>query len=299
MASRGRLWSAFAGGTGFAGSIGSPTTPQVGATHAAAEAPPAISGGTLRVTADGSTAIAADPDRDQVYIVDLIKRSVLFTVALLHGDEPGRVVLDALGRAHVALRRGGALVTIAPSTGAILSRRDVCAAPRGVAYDAANDLVHVACADGQLVSLPAAGGPATRTVQLDPDLRDVVVEHGQLHVTRFRSAELLTLDATGAVATRTVPPSFRAPSTRNSSLFTASVAWRSMANPSGGVVMLHQRGLVDDVEPTSGGYSGSSVCDAIVQTAITTVVPGQPGRRDRRHGRSQDGPGDRRHGRAG
>ena len=36
----------------------------------------------------------------------------LATVALNAGDEPGRVVADAAGRVHVALRRGGALVSI-------------------------------------------------------------------------------------------------------------------------------------------------------------------------------------------
>jgi hypothetical protein len=274
----------FAGGgpvpsppAGFAGAGGfsTPTTPQVGATHAAAEAPPAISGGTLRIMADGHTAIAADPDRDQVYVVDLSTRSLTFTVALQHGDEPGRVVIDSAGRAHVALRRGGALVTIAPTTGAISARRDVCAAPRGVAYEAATDLVHVACADGQLVSLPAAGGAIARTVQLDSDLRDVIVDSAGLHVTRFRSAELLSLDATGKVATRMTPPPFRSVNTRGGQLYTASVAWRSMEMPTGGVVMLHQRGLMDDVQPTAGGYGGFSPCDAIVQTAITTIAPGQ------------------------
>jgi len=196
-------------------------------------------------------------------------------VALQHADEPGRVVIDGAGRAHVALRRGGALVTISPTTGAILARRDVCAAPRGVAYEAATDLVHVACADGQLVSLPAAGGAITRTVQLDSDLRDVIVDSAGLHVTRFRSAELLTLDAAGKVTTRQTPPPFRSVNTRGGQLYTASVAWRSMEMPSGGVVMLHQRGLMDDVQPTAGGYGGFSACDAIVQTAITTVAPGQ------------------------
>jgi hypothetical protein len=261
--------------TGAGGGFGTPTTPQVGATHSAADAPPAISGGTLRIT--GNTAIAADPDRDQVYIVDLAKRSVTFTVALQPGDEPGRVAVDGAGRAHVALRRGGALVTIAPATGTILARRDVCAAPRGVTYDAANDLVHVACADGQLVSLPAAGGAATRTLQLDSDLRDVVVDGNKLQVTRFRSAELLTLDATGAVMKRVTPPPFRSVNTRSGQLFTASVAWRAMENPTGGVVMVHQRGLVDDVQPAPGGYGGGAfgACDAIVQTAVTTVAPGQ------------------------
>jgi hypothetical protein len=267
-------------GTGAGGTVGQPTTPQVGTTHTADVAPPAISGGTLRIMPDGVTAIAADPDRDQVYVVDLAQRSLSFTVALQKGDEPGRVAIDGAGRAQVALRHGGALVTIAPTTGTILDRRAVCAAPRGLAYDAGNDLVHVACADGQLVSLQAApGGAVTRTLQLDSDLRDVVMDGGKLSVSRFRSAELLTLDATGAVESRVVPPPFRASETRNGQLFTASVAWRSMEMPTGGVVMVHQRGLVDDVMPTAGGYGasvfGNGQCDAIVQTAVTVVAPGQ------------------------
>jgi hypothetical protein len=267
-------------GTGSAGSFGSPTTPQVGATHTADTAPPAISGGTLRIMPDGVTAIAADPDRDQVYVVDLANRTVSFTVALQKGDEPGRVEIDGAGRAHVALRHGGALVTIAPTTGMILARRDVCAAPRGIAYDASSDLLHIACADGQLVSIQAAPeGAITRTVQLDSDLRDVIVEGGRLHVTRFRTAELLTLDSSGAVQSRAVPPPFRAAQTRGNQLYTPSIAWRSMALPTGGVVMVHQRGLMDDVMPSAGGYGasvfGNGQCDAIVQTAVTVVAPGQ------------------------
>jgi hypothetical protein len=267
-------------GTGVAGGFGLPTTPQVGNTHTADDAPPAISGGTLRILPDGVTAIAADPDRDQVYVVDLQKRAVSFTVALQKGDEPGRVTLDAAGRAHVALRHGGALVTIAPATGSIVERRDVCAAPRGVAYDPATDLVHVACADGQLVSLSAGGGyGGMRTVQLDSDLRDVIVDGNKLHVTRFRTAEILTLDSSGAVTSRVSPPPFRSTATRGNQLYTPSVAWRSMAMPTGGVVMVHQRGLVDDVMPTVGGYGsstfGNGQCDSIVQTAVTVVAPGQ------------------------
>jgi hypothetical protein len=266
--------------SGAGGGFGLPTTPQVGQTHTASDPPPAISGGTLRITADGRTAIAADPDRDQVYVVDLSKRSVSFTVPLQPGDEPGRVTLDGAGRAHVALRRGGALVTIDPTTGAVVARRAVCAAPRGVAYEAANDLVHVACADGELVSLPAAGGPATRALKLDSDLRDVVVSDGQLYVTRFRTAELLSLDAAGAIAARTVPQPFRALDARSGQLFTPSIAWRTLEMPTGGgVVMVHQRGLMDDVMPTAGGYgsvfNSNGDCDAIVHTAVTVVMPGQ------------------------
>jgi hypothetical protein len=249
--------------------------PRVGATHTQAEAPPAISGGTLLILADGKTAVAADPDRDRVYVVDLSKRVVTSTIALQHGDEPGRLIADGSGHVHVALRRGGALVSISPTTGTIVSRRAVCAAPRGVAYEAAKDLLHVACTDGQLISLPAAGGDAVRTLQLDNDLRDVVVEGAKLRVTRFRSAELLTIESDGTRSDRMVPPAFRSMNTRSGQMFTASVAWRAMAMPDGGVAILHQRGVDDPIMPTAGGYGGFSACDAIVQTAVTTVVAGQ------------------------
>src|SRR4051812_32213345 len=39
--------------------------------------PPAISGGTLIVLGDGRTAIAADADRDRVYVVDLEARALI------------------------------------------------------------------------------------------------------------------------------------------------------------------------------------------------------------------------------
>jgi Cytochrome c len=265
-------------GQGFATSgmafFGSSFSPQVGATHSATVAPPAISGGTLRILADGNTAVASDPDRDRVYVVDLAQRKVTATVQLQASDEPGRVAADAAGRVHVALRHGGALVTIEPSTGAILSRRAVCAAPRGVAYEPATDLVHVACADGQLVSFPAAGGAATRRLQLVNDLRDVVVVGADLQVTRFKSAQLLTVKPDGTVMQPLTLPGFRSQSVHNDDPYTAAVAWRAVEMPAGGVAILHQRGLDETVTPTAGGYGGANVCDAIVQTAITTVAPG-------------------------
>jgi hypothetical protein len=253
----------------------SPVTPQVGATHRAAEPPPALSGGTLRVLKDGTTAIAADPDRDRVYVVDLTKRAVVSTIELQKGDEPGRVVSDAAGRVHVVLRRGGGIVAIDPAKGTILDRRAVCGAPRGITYDAAGDLLHVACADGELVSLPAAGGAATKTQQLDNDLRDVVMDNGQLKVTRFKSAQLLTVDTKANKFSRTSMPSFRALNTRSGQLFTPSVAWRAVEVPTGGVAILHQRGFEAKLEPSIGGYGGFNPCDAIVQTAVTVVAPGQ------------------------
>src|SRR6185312_431789 len=164
-----------------------------------------ISGGNLLVTHDATHAFVADPDRDRLVAVDLTSGTAT-EIALNAGDEPGRLVEDAAGRIQVALRRGGALVTVDPTSDAVIARRAVCAEPRGLAYEAATDLVHVACATGELVSLPAAGGAATRNVFVDRDLRDVLVRNGTLYVTRFRSAQLLQLDANGAVVARIAPP---------------------------------------------------------------------------------------------
>ena len=245
--------------------------PNLGTTYSQAVAPPAVSGGTLRVLADGTTAVAADPDRDRIYVADLPSRTLKLAIDLMAGDEPGRVIEDAAGRVHVALRHGGALLTFDPATGTILARRAVCPAPRGLTYDPATDLVHVACHDGELVSLPAGGGAAVRTLQLDSDLRDVVVSGSDLLVSRFRAAQLLTVAADGTVSNRVELPAFSSGEARAGQLFTASVAWRTLPLPGGGVAILHQRGLVDPVQPVAGGYGGLDPCDAIVHPAITTV----------------------------
>src|SRR5690606_15949408 len=115
-----------------------------------------------------SAIVAADPDRDRVYVIDLETREV-GTVVLEAGDEPGRVVVDASLRAHVALRSGAALATIDLASGNALTRRAICALPRGVAWEAATDDVHVACAGGELVTLAASGGPPKRVVHVTRD----------------------------------------------------------------------------------------------------------------------------------
>ena len=52
-------------------------------------APPAISGGTLLVLGDGTTAVATDPDRDRVYVIDVPTGTLTATVVLTAGDQPG------------------------------------------------------------------------------------------------------------------------------------------------------------------------------------------------------------------
>jgi hypothetical protein len=196
-----------AGGSIAAGCSGTdPIVPQEDI-YIAAVAPPPIQGGTLAVAADGHTAIAADTDRDVVWTI------------------------DGSGRAHVVLMAGGAVATVDIASGKLADRRDICAAPRGIAYRAADDTIHVACAGGELVTLPAAGGAATRTLKLDRDLRDVVVQDDKLLVTRLRTAEVLVVGAEGKIWQRQTPPSIRKMSfnTGMENEFQAAVAWRMIS----------------------------------------------------------------------
>jgi mono/diheme cytochrome c family protein len=263
----------------------------------AAKAPPAISGGTLLITADGKLAVAADPDRDRVSIVSLMDQVVLHTVRLEAGDEPGRLVEDAGNRVHVALRRGGALVTIDLSTGAIVARRAVCGLPRGVAYEAETDQVHVACSGGQLVSFLASGGDPIRSLRFDIDLRDVIATHDGLLVSRFKSADLLRVAPNGELVGRTATNGIERigltefdengePTVKLDKMAPAA-AWRTVGASDGSTLMLHQYALsgpviIDDPdeppgsappigEPTSGYGAPPGRCGGIVQSGVSSI----------------------------
>lgn len=247
----------------------------------AARAPKPISGGTLLVTSKG-LAVAADSDRDLVWMVDLNTHGAR-QVQLKQDDEPGRVVEDAAGRVHVALRGGGAVATIDLASGTVVDRTEVCAAPRGIAFDAKSDEIHVACAGGELVTLPAAGGEATRVLHLDRDLRDVIVSGNQLIVSRFKSAQLLVLDAdSGAVLSRKAPPildpgkGFDKGGPGEFSgipAFEPGVAWRTVPLAGHGFAMAHQRGLLTPVvisQPDGYGSSGGG-CDGSIDHSTVTI----------------------------
>jgi hypothetical protein len=238
----------------------------------AATPPPPISGGTLALIDDEQAAAVSDPEHDRVHFVRFDRDAVTAVALLSPGDEPGRLLQDRSGFVHVALRRGGAVVAIDPSSGKIRERRAVCQYPRGIGYDSRTDVLYVACAGGELVTLPAAGGAATRVLHLDDDLRDIVVEPDHLLVSRFRSAELLVIDDGGRIVERTTPPGTLFPSPKS-----ATVAWRMVAAPDGGVVMSHQLAQRSDVAvPTpipvfQSGYGapGAPPCQRIVAVAVT------------------------------
>jgi len=221
--------------------------------------PPPISGGTLHILAGGLTAIAADPDRDRVLVVDLTSGEVRHEIALEAGDEPGRVVSDAAGRAHIALRRGGAVVTIDPSSGEVLARRNVCAAPRGIAaftpVEGGDETLVVACASGELVELLAApDGGVLSKLFIEPDLRDVVFTGNGTRAARrtlvssFRSARVITLSPDNEVEQENQPPGYQSEFTMRR--FAPTVAWRMIPKDDGAVV-LHQRSATVPLAPVS------------------------------------------------
>ena len=246
--------------------------PDFGSTVSQAVAPPAISGGTLFVAKDGHTALAADPDRDSVYIVDTTS-SLVRTVALQPGDEPGRGVEDANGQVHFALRHGGAVVTISLATGSVLARRAVCAAPRGIAYEAATGNLHVACSGGELVSMPASGNaPISRTLHLPDDLRDVVVVGSELYVSRFRTAQLLEIAADGTLVSTQAPA--------QAGDMAPGMAWRLISVGPGTLAMVHQRARLGLVSTQPGGYGDGNGCESgIVESTITLFQLGATGPR--------------------
>jgi cbb3-type cytochrome c oxidase subunit III len=230
--------------------------PEFGPIVRQAEPPPPISGGTLAVDPSGAIAVAADSDRDRVYVVDLPTRALRHTVELPHRSEPGRVTIDARGRAHVVLRASGEVATIDLASGAV-SRRGACPAPRGIAYDKTKNVLHVACAGGDLLTMAPDGGAPTRRLTVGRDLRDVVVAGGRLFATKFREAKLVSISSDGRMQT-------------DPAALGGNLAWRAIAvpvEPSGDPVADHlapQAAVVEQdpaqepVRPEPGGYGSSS-----------------------------------------
>jgi hypothetical protein len=225
-------------------------------------APPPIGGSALAVLADGHTALVADADRDRVMVVDLGSRAVTRTIALAPHAEPGRMVQDAHGVAHVVLRGPGDVLSFDPHAATDATTVHVCDAPRGIDYDASHDEVVVACRSGELVTLDAAGQVTSRA-SIEPDLRDVIVAGTRRFVTTFRRAELLEIDRDGRVLSRQSPAGV-AILGNELEAYSASVAWRAVyVSARGTIAMVHQRGRTSSIavhtppavrQPTTSAY---------------------------------------------
>lgn len=234
-----------------------------------------IVGGGLIVTRDDRFVIAADLDRDMLWIVDPNTRSAHGRLPLQAGDRPNRMAEDAAGRVHVALRRGGAVVAFDPVEPAILRRTAVCPAPRGIAYDIGRDSLYVACLHGALVELDAETHAERRRVMVAPDLRDVVVDGDRVLVNTFRSAEVFAVDGAGAI--EPVPAAVE--SHRGGEPLAPRVAWRMVPDPTGDPVLLHQRhrrSALPDLSSAVQYYAGGGGCGSagVLHQAVSRVGPG-------------------------
>jgi cytochrome c553 len=261
--------------------------------------PPPISGGTLLTTRDGQQLVAADPDRDQLYFIDIESQSLLHVIQLKVGDEPGRLVEDGAGGIHVVLRGGHGIASMTRAADTAVVRREVCDVPRGLAYDSGQQLLHVACAEGRLVSLAVEpDGAVVRSVDLGRDLRDVVVRGDTLFITRFRSAALLSVDAkSGALLDERAAPSLfsvEAPVFPDRDMAqgavacsagpqlvmlenTPTVAYRMLDVPGRGITLLHQHARTAEVQTTvQGGYglggNGADCGPGIVHSSLSVGV---------------------------
>ena len=242
--------------------------------HVPSAGPPPISGGTLELVDSGRYAIASDPARASIHVVDLESNEARHRILLEEYDEPGRIAQDQDGRVHVVLRRAGQVATIDHVAGTVVERRDVCAAPRGIAVDPDSGELLVACATGELVRMPAAGGAPTDVLKLETDLRDVVAHPGGLVlVSRFRAAEVLVLQDGALVNTVRLPGDDG--TTGFGRTAEPTVAWRMRPAP-GGAILLHQHSVSSQLgtlgAPALGNqYYGGDCNLGVVRTSVSRV----------------------------
>lgn len=257
------------------------TTPVV----RAADPPPPIMGGTLLVTSTGRLAVAADPSRDLVHVVDLGSNQETAVVQLEEGARPFRLAESAPDRVHVTLRGTGEVVTIDPGSGEVVDRARACGNPRGIAFREAYAELVVGCAGGWVVRLDAQTLDEVSRTEVAPDLRDVFLDGDDIFVTRFRSAEVYRVEDGGSSVLEAEIPWL---DSRGTSV-APSTAWRTVAKPKGGWVMLHQYASTrpialgnrpaDDLPagtttPRSGYGAGSGPipCQAVTGPAVTMAL---------------------------
>ncbi|MER2563423.1 MAG: hypothetical protein ABTQ32_22025 [Myxococcaceae bacterium] len=231
-------------------------------------------GGTVTPAGGGDFAVVSDPERDLVYVIDAKAGRLHGTVRLPTGSQPTRGVEDANGQVRIALRGTGQIATISVSTARLVRNDSVCPEPRGLAWDASRNALHVACASGELVTIPTLGSTTVR--RFDQDLRDVVVSNGKVRVSTFRSALLMDVSDTPSFLPL---PSIPLPEVAaKPASFVPSVAWRTVSGGDGLTVTAHQRSVQGDIDAIRAGLAPITVpyytnpCDSAVVRSVITVA---------------------------
>lgn len=237
-----------------------------GKTQRAAGKVAPVSGGTLLVTKDGH-ALASDPDRDLVHVVDIAQQKVV-SVPLEADDEPGRIVEGPAGTAYVAARRGGVVLAVDMAKGTA-RRISVCSAPRGLAFDATLSRLYVACRSGVLAVVNTETDAIIARHRLDTDLRDVVLSGDHLVVTRFKTAEVLVVSRDGEVRRRSAPVAGNA----FGGTVTPSTAYRTLALPGGAVLVGHVESSNNTLPSGAGAYYGASCGGSVADVTVSAMNP--------------------------
>jgi len=230
----------------------------------------AVGGEDLLLLEDATLAVASDASTDALYFVDVRGGSVSATALFEEGANPGRISSSQEG-VYVVLRDAGE-VALVGFDGVIKERVAACPAPRGVAMDTTREKVWVSCASSELVSFSPATLEKLDTFYIDADLRDVVANQKGLYVSRFRAAEVLSINPErGTIRERMPMPSVTgADSTL--ALRTINSLWRMTQAGDGDLLMTYQQTtasrlniVVRDEDDTSsggfgnfGGYYGGS-----------------------------------------
>ncbi|MFK7986463.1 MAG: c-type cytochrome [Sandaracinaceae bacterium] len=242
-------------------------------THVPEQGPPPVSGGGLEIVAGGAYAIASDPARASIHIVNLEQGSDR-RIQLTAADEPGRIVEGPDGVVHVVLRSAGEVLSIDPATGTQIRRREACEGPRGIDVDPDTGDLLVACTEGIVVRMPGGEGGVMSRFPLAPDLRDIVVySGGRMLVSRFRSAEVLMVEDERIVHTEVLP---RFDDALGRSL-ASTVAWRMRETAGGDVMVMHQHSVTSQLgslgSTTGGVYYGGDCDVGVVRPAVSRVSP--------------------------
>ncbi len=248
------------------------------ATLPARRSTPLVGGTLLTASTADDIVYASDPENDRIFALNTDVRRIAWQVDLPRGAEPFRLA-EAGGALFVTLRGVGGLarVDLASSELTVLPG---CDQPRGLAWDAAREVLFVACAGGEL-ERRAADGALVSSTWIDGDLRDVVPLASTVLVSRFRTAEVLTLDPwTLAVLDRRAP----APVVENEALetekrFEPHVAWRMIQGKGNEVIVSHQLQQTTEVplgsgEESNAGAYGTSVECGMVRSVITRFSGG-------------------------
>lgn len=248
-----------------------PNPPELAPVVVQRDPPPPLSGGTLAVSAAGDYAVAADPDRAEVHVVDLASLGVR-TVKVDPRDEPGRVAFGERGLAWVVMRRSGDLVALDVQNARISVRAHACVSPRGVAVDAGTGDVWVACAEGTIAVFTSEGRRLrARAAPEWSDLRDIVLEADRVYVSRFRAAEVVTVGRDLVEIGRASNPG-------------TDVAWRMAARPRPphvGPTEARPEGpllVAQEVTDPSGGAAYYSEVDADAAGRTVGATVSSPGR---------------------